>query len=61
MDRFDLLLNLVEASLEKNGDKVLTIKHLRNMMKMVNRKDAEISEQIRSDCNEAIEDFWGNS
>ena len=41
-ERFDLLLSLLEASIKKNGDKPITINHLINLMKMVNRKQDEM-------------------
>jgi len=32
MERFDLLLSLLKASLKKNGNKPITISHLINMI-----------------------------
>lgn len=60
-DRFDLLLDLLKASLKKNGDTVITISHLINMMAMVNQKSAELEERRNKDGLDAIEDNWGNS
>jgi hypothetical protein len=38
MDEFNLLIDLLEASIKKNGDKPLTLSHLLNMLKMVRRR-----------------------
>ena len=42
MDRFDMLMIILEESLKKNGNQDLTVKHLLNMMKMVSRVEEDI-------------------
>ena len=41
MDEFNLLIDILEKSIKKNGDKPLTVSHLLNMMKMVIRIEEE--------------------
>lgn len=36
MDRFDMLLEMLEQSIKKNGDMNLTLSHLKNMIKKIN-------------------------
>jgi hypothetical protein len=57
MDRFDLLLNLLKASLGKNGNKELTILHLINMMEMVNKRSDEFDDYLFKNCIDAIRDI----
>lgn len=45
MEKWDLLLELLEASLKKNGNKEITILHLINMMKMVDDKSEELESE----------------
>ena len=45
MEKWDLLLELLQASLKKNGNKEITIQHLINMMKMVDNKAEELESQ----------------
>lgn len=45
-ERFDLMMELLEKSFEKNGDKTLTIKHLLNIMKLVETKYTELENEI---------------
>jgi hypothetical protein len=46
MKKWDLLLELLKDSLKKNGNKEITIQHLINMMKMVDRKINDYDEEI---------------
>lgn len=43
MEKWDLLLKLLQASLKKNGDKEITIQHLINMMEIVDDKAEELA------------------
>jgi hypothetical protein len=45
MGRWEMLLEILQASLDKNGDKPLSIGHLINIMKMVDRKFEEMDEE----------------
>lgn len=47
MESLDILEEVLTKSLEKNGDKLLTIKHLLNIVKMVNKQiEKEIDEDL---------------
>lgn len=37
-EEFELLLETLEKSLEKNGDKTITISHLINIIKLIEKK-----------------------
>jgi hypothetical protein len=54
MEKWDLLLELLQASLKKNGNKEITIQHLINMMKMVDNKAEELAAQI-DDAYDALD------
>lgn len=45
MEKFNLLLDLLEKSYQKNGNKEIKILHLINMMKTVNEKYGELAEE----------------
>jgi hypothetical protein len=57
MERWDLLLELLEASLKKNGNKEITIQHLINMMKMVDRKIDDYDNEVE-DINDILDWQW---
>lgn len=57
MEKWDLLLELLEASLKKNGNKEITISHMINMMKMVNDKSEELSAN-EYDAYDALDWQW---
>jgi len=60
MERWDLLVELLESSLGKNGNIEITIQHLLNMMKMVDRKHEELEARITEDCYNALDWEWGD-
>lgn len=51
MDGFDLLLIVLEASLKKNGDQPLTVNHLKNIVKMVRKKQEELEHAVWMDVD----------
>ena len=59
-DKWELLLELLEVSLEKNGDKPITIKHLISMMKMVDGMvEFEESDYVEdTDGSESTDWMW---
>lgn len=46
MNELDYILEILEESLKKNGDKQLTISHLINIIRMAKRKYEDEDQQI---------------
>jgi len=57
MEKWDLFLELLQASLKKNGNKEITIQHLINMMKMVDKQTEEIDSRDY-DAYDALDWEW---
>ena len=53
------LIDILEKSIKKNGDKPLTLSHLLNILKMVQRKKDKEEENL--DLIQAEFDSWGDS
>lgn len=54
------LIEIIERSVQKNGaDKVLTLGHLLNILKLVEKKRDE--EEEFYDAMESFDDDWGDS
>lgn len=52
MNRLEIFIDVLEKSLKKNGDKPITISHLLNIAKMVDKIEAR--------QNSVEEDYFGN-
>jgi len=46
MDTIEIIIEILELSVKKNGEIPLTNKHLLNIMKMAIRREAEIDFQL---------------
>ncbi len=50
----DVLIEVLDYSLRKNGDKPITIKHMRNILKQANRKVKENDKRYNAYMTDAL-------
>jgi hypothetical protein len=54
------ILQILEASLKKHGDKPITVSHLKNIIKMAKRSQERQEQEIEQNFNEVHGDLFGD-